>query len=157
MNRVRAHIPEPFLNTNCLLQGYQPASNVAGLLGPFKQLLWQDGGCASFSLQLQLLLLSSSLFCVKTCCPAQQSKALYLGQEQATLLVTDAERGTNRWQQAEAACGCLTQSLAPQKVQRHFKGEEWKIPRKNNNSGDAQNINKISWIKLGCRRGCQSF
>ena len=42
-------------------------------------------------------------------------------------------------------------------VQRHFKGEEWKIPRKNNNSGDAQNINKISWIKLGCRRGCQSF
>ncbi len=63
-----------------LLQGYQPASNVAGLLGPFKQLLWQDGGCASFSWQLQLLLLSSSLFCVKTCCPAQQSKALYLGQ-----------------------------------------------------------------------------
>ena len=32
-----------------LLQGYQPASDVAGLLGPFKQLLWQDGGCASFS------------------------------------------------------------------------------------------------------------
>ncbi len=124
-------------------------------------------------------------------------------------------RGTNRWQQAEAACGCLTHSLASQKVsgranatgssvlrrqsglvpvaaivlsncrpcqrveaagnflvvtckkahefsvvlqvQRHFKGEEWKIPRKNNNSRDAQKTNKISWIILGCRRGCQSF
>ncbi len=126
------------------------------------------------------------------------------------LLVTDAERGTHKWQQAEASCGCLTSSRAPQKVSaranatcssvlrrqselvpvaaivlsncrpcqrveaagnllvvisekahklsvvlqiQRRKGEEWKIPRKNN----AQKTNKISWIILECRRGCQSF
>ncbi len=66
-----------------LLQGYQPASNVAGLLGPFKQLLWQDGGCASFSWQLQLLLLSSCL------CFVSRRVAQHSNQKLFTLVSLD--------------------------------------------------------------------